>query len=119
MLLLGWGRAILLQFAHPLVAAGVAEHSLFFRHPRGRVRRLRHTLQAMLDLTFGTPRRGAARGAGDQRHPRPGQRGRSPPPDGPFPAGQRYSAHDPALLRWVHATLLDSLPLVYELYVGP
>ena len=28
-LLLGWGRAILLQFAHPLVAAGVADHSAF------------------------------------------------------------------------------------------
>ena len=27
--LLGWGRAILLQLAHPLVAAGVAEHSGF------------------------------------------------------------------------------------------
>jgi uncharacterized protein (DUF2236 family) len=117
-LLLGWGRAILLQFAHPLVAAGVAEHSLFFRHPRGRVRRLRHTLQAMLDLTFGTPEEvlRAAQGI-NAIHDR--VKGALPAADGPFPAGQRYSAHDPALLRWVHATLLDSLPLVYELYVGP
>ena len=49
-LLLAWGRAILLQFAHPLVAAGVAEHSLFIKEPRGRLRRLRHTLGAMLAL---------------------------------------------------------------------
>ena len=28
-LLFGWGRAILMQFAHPLVACGVAEHSAF------------------------------------------------------------------------------------------
>ena len=28
-LLAGWGRAILLQLAHPLVAQGVAEHSGF------------------------------------------------------------------------------------------
>src|SRR5207247_2261590 len=38
---------------------------------------------------------------------------------GPFPAGTPYSAHDPELLRWVHATLLDALPRAYELYVGP
>ena len=28
-LLAGWGRAILLQLAHPMVAQGVAEHSAF------------------------------------------------------------------------------------------
>jgi uncharacterized protein (DUF2236 family) len=117
-LLLGWGRAILLQLAHPLVAAGVAEHSLFYRHPRGRVRRLRHTLQAMLDLTFGTPDEvlRAARGI-NAIHDR--VEGALPAAEGPFPAGRRYSAHDPALLRWVHATLLDSLPLAYERFVGP
>src|ERR687896_342409 len=46
-LLLGWSPAILAQLAHPLVAAGVADHSLFLVDPRGR-----H----------------------DQRHPRPRQR---------------------------------------------
>ena len=34
-------------------------------------------------------------------------------------AGEAYSAHDPDLQRWVHATLLDSIPLTYELLVGP
>jgi uncharacterized protein (DUF2236 family) len=38
---------------------------------------------------------------------------------GEFPAGEPYSAHDPELLRWVHATLLDSIPLTYQLLVGP
>jgi uncharacterized protein (DUF2236 family) len=38
---------------------------------------------------------------------------------GRFPAGTRYSAEDPALVLWVHATLLESLPLVYELFVAP
>ncbi|HYB41413.1 MAG TPA: oxygenase MpaB family protein, partial [Candidatus Methylomirabilis sp.] len=33
--------------------------------------------------------------------------------------GTRYSAHDPALLAWVHATLLDSFLLAYELFVAP
>jgi uncharacterized protein (DUF2236 family) len=29
LMLLCWGRAILLQMAHPLVAAGIADHSSF------------------------------------------------------------------------------------------
>jgi uncharacterized protein (DUF2236 family) len=117
-LLLAWGRAILLQFAHPLVAAGVAEHSLFIREPRGRLRRLRHTLGAMLALTFGSAEEihRAARGI-NAIHDR--VNGTLSESSGPFGAGHRYSAHDPALLRWVHATLLDSLPLAYERFVGP
>src|SRR5215210_7126206 len=54
-LLLGWSPAILLQVAHPLVAAGVTEHSLFLSDPGGRPRRLRRTLSVMFDLTFGLP----------------------------------------------------------------
>ena len=53
MLLLGWGRAILMQFAHPLVARGVAEHSAFRAEAFGGWRRLHRTLGAMLALTFG------------------------------------------------------------------
>src|SRR4030095_2374626 len=30
-----------------------------------------------------------------------------------------YSAHDPELLRWVHATLVESFLLAYELFVEP
>jgi uncharacterized protein (DUF2236 family) len=38
---------------------------------------------------------------------------------GPFSAGTRYSAEDPELVLWIHLTLLESLPLTYELLVGP
>ena len=38
---------------------------------------------------------------------------------GIFPAGTPYDASDPRLLLWVHATLLDSLPLAYEQFAGP
>jgi uncharacterized protein (DUF2236 family) len=38
---------------------------------------------------------------------------------GSFPAGSAYSAEDPALVLWVHLTLLDSIPQAYELFVGP
>jgi uncharacterized protein (DUF2236 family) len=33
-------------------------------------------------------------------------------------SGPGYSAHDPELLRWVHATLLDSIPMTYERFVS-
>jgi len=51
--LLGWSRAILLQLAHPLVAAGVAEHSTFRDGRLAAAFRLRQTVRAMLALAFG------------------------------------------------------------------
>jgi uncharacterized protein (DUF2236 family) len=117
-LLLGWGRAILLQIAHPLVAQGVADHSGFLAETRGRWRRLHRTLGAMLALTFGTEedRVGIARRI-NAIHDR--VNGRLARACGVFPEGAAYTAKDPRLLTWVHATLLDSFLLTYELYVGP
>ena len=43
--------------------------------------------------------------------------GQLPESAGSFPAGTTYSARDPALLAWVHATLLDMNLRVYELFV--
>ncbi len=34
-------------------------------------------------------------------------------------AGTPYSAEDPDLVLWVHATLLESVPMAYERFVGP
>ena len=45
--------------------------------------------------------------------------GHLPETAGIFPAGTSYSAHDPALLAWVHATLLDMNLRVYERFVEP
>jgi len=117
-LLLGWGRAILMQFAHPLVARGVAEHSGFRVEAFGGWRRLHRTLGAMLALTFGgdDDTRGAA-GRINAIHDR--IHGTLSRPEGIFPAGTRYSAHDPALLRWVHATVVDSFLLTHATYVRP
>lgn len=117
-LLAGWGRAILLQIAHPQVAQGVAEHSAFTAEPWGRLRRLHRTLSSMLALTFGTDAEATATAARinaihDRVH------GRLGAPAGGAPAGTPYSAHDPALLAWVHATLLDSFLLAYRCFVGP
>jgi len=38
---------------------------------------------------------------------------------GRFAAGTPYSAEDPALLLWVHATLIDSILVVYDRLVAP
>lgn len=116
--LFAWPRAILLQLAHPLIAAGVADHSSFRGGPTAAASRLRATVRAMLALTFGTPEehRGALdtiRGIHRRVH------GRLTVSVGRFPAGTPYSAEDPELLLWVHATLLDSIPLVHERLVGP
>jgi len=110
----GWGRAILLQLAHPAVASGVHDHSSFRGSLRSTFRRLHSTVGAMLSLTFGDTEQMITAAAGiNTIHDR--VRGRV----GEVAAGGEYSAHDPDLQRWVHATLLESIPLTYELLVGP
>ena len=101
-----WGRAILLQLAHPSIAAGVHHHSSFRGSLRASYRRLHSTVGAMLSLTFGDTEHVIAAAAGiNAIHDRV--------------RGAHYSAHDPDLQRWVHATLLESIPLTYERLVGP
>jgi uncharacterized protein (DUF2236 family) len=119
----GWGRAVLLQLAHPAVAAGVHDHSSFRGSVLSSFRRLHSTIGAMLSLTFGDTEQMITAAAGiNAIHDR--VRGRVPPSPGlqrtsRDGAGEEYSAHDPDLQRWVHATLLESIPLTYELLVGP
>jgi uncharacterized protein (DUF2236 family) len=114
-LLLGAGRALLLQLAHPLVAAGVAEHSAFARDRLGRLRR---TLDLSYALVFGDL--GMAREAVrrmDTVHAR--VHGVLPAAVGRFPAGTPYDAMDPELRLWVHATLIDTGLVVYQRFVTP
>src|SRR5215470_10921487 len=114
-LLLGAGRALLLQLAHPLVAAGVAQHSGFTADPLGRLRR---TLDTSYALVFGeTTAALAAVGRMDAVHRR--VHGVLPEPVGRFTAGTPYDAMDPALRLWVHATLTDTSLLVYQRFVRP
>jgi uncharacterized protein (DUF2236 family) len=101
-LLLGGGRALLMQLAHPLVAAGVDEHSDFRTHP---IRRLRRTVHMTMAIIFGDRETAlaAARGV-NHVHTRV--------------RGSGYRALDPDLLIWVHATLVDSALVTYETFVG-
>jgi uncharacterized protein (DUF2236 family) len=104
MLLLGAGpRALLLQIAHPAVAAGVAEHSDFRDDPW---RRLDGTLRSYLRIVYGsTP---VARA--EIRRLNALHRGIR---------GAGYAARDPALSMWVHATLVDSTLAAYRAWLAP
>ncbi len=117
-LLLGWGSALLLQFAHPLVARGVADHSAFQQGLLAPWRRLHRTVHAMVTLTFGGDD-GAARTTRTINAVHDRVHGTLTGAEGPFPAGTPYTAHDPALLTWVHATCLHAFMHAYELYVAP
>ena len=117
-MILAWPRAILLQLAHPLVAAGVAEHSTFRAGPVTAARRLHHTIRAMLSLVFGDEAAQARTIAAIRAiHRRVNGQLRSPV--GPYPAGTRYSAEDPSLLLWVHITLIDSVVLAHDQFLRP
>lgn len=112
-LLLGGGRALLLQIAHPLVAAGVAAHSDFRRHP---LERLRRTLAVMHTITFGTA--AEARRAYRRVDAIHGAvQGRTRIRDAGVAPGTPYTARDPELLFWVYATLVDTALEVYDRYV--
>jgi uncharacterized protein (DUF2236 family) len=97
-LMLGGGRALLMQVAHPIVARGVAGHSSYTTEPW---RRLARTMTALYTIVLGT-REEADRAASITQavHARvPG-------------------ADDPGAQLWVHATLVDTGLVMYERFVG-
>ncbi|MGH3010094.1 MAG: oxygenase MpaB family protein [Gaiellaceae bacterium] len=111
---LGGGTAVLLQVAHPLVAAGVVAHS-GYNHDLWR--RLVRTLRALYLITFGDKEEAEQAGAAVQAaHDR--VRGTTREQLGPFPAGTDYSASDPELMLWVHATLVYASLAAYERFVS-
>src|SRR4051812_25067589 len=92
--MMGAGAALILQVAHPTVAAGVREHSNFQQDPWGRLLR---TLDHTNLLLYGGPE--AARVTGErlrEMHKRI---------KGVKPDGTRYHALEPEAYAWVHATL--------------
>jgi uncharacterized protein (DUF2236 family) len=104
MLMLGAGpRALLLQIAHPLVAAGVDEHSDFRADPWSR---LAATLRSYLTIVYGTTP--AARA--EIRRLNALHRGIT---------GPGYTARDPELSLWVHATLIDSTIVSNDAWLEP
>ena len=106
-LMLGGARALLPQAAHPLVAAGILDHSRYREDPW---RRLARTMAALYTIVFGT-RSEADRMGAITRAVHGRVRGERD--------GRAYSAADPELMLWVHSTLVDNGLLMYETYVAP
>jgi len=105
-LILGGQRALLMQLAHPFVAASVADHSDFLGDP---FRRLWNTMDLTLTIGFGDRRQADTASARVARtHARVHGSRRD----------LTYRATDGDLLTWVHATLVDSAIETYETFVG-
>jgi len=112
---LGAGRALLLQLAHPWVAAAIEQHSRTFADPIGRFHR---TFNVMFAMVFGSREQGL--GAARNLHRRHAEiKGRLPSAAGPFPAGSCYCANAVPALCWVHATLIETALLAYGLVLPP
>ncbi len=105
--MLGGGRALLMQVAHPLVAAGVRDHSGYARDPWRRLARTMIALYAIVHGSRAEADAAAARVRAAHERVR-GERG-----------GRPYSATDPDLMAWVHATLVDTGIVMYERFVRP
>jgi uncharacterized protein (DUF2236 family) len=92
-MMVGGMAALLLQMLHPAVLAGVWDHSNFREDMRGRLRR---TARFIALTTYGS-REDAEAAIARVRQIHEHVRGTSPD-------GRIYSAADPDLLTWVHAT---------------
>ena len=102
---IGGIRALLVQAAHPEVAAGVADHSRYRRDPLGR---LSHTAAYVTATTFGAmPEVDHAIGIVRRRHA---------PVVGISHRGEAYDADAPDLAAWVHNSLAESFLVAYEVY---
>jgi uncharacterized protein (DUF2236 family) len=97
----GGGRAALLQLAYPFVAHAIEDHS---RARADIVGRFRRTFQSVFAMVFGAlPDALAAARRVHAVHTRV---------RGTLPDGRAYHANDARALRWVHATLVDTIVAV-------
>jgi uncharacterized protein (DUF2236 family) len=102
-------RALLVQALHPLAMAGVDQHSDWRRDPVGR---LAATSSYLATVSFGD-RAAAGRAAARVRRIHEHVNGID------RVTGRPYAAGDPALLLWVHATLVESTMVACELFGTP
>jgi uncharacterized protein (DUF2236 family) len=112
---LSGSRALMLELAHPLIAAGVAEHSNYQGDPFGRLMRTMRTMSRLM-FTDSGPAHDALRHF-NGCHAK--VEGALTETVGPLEAGTPYAARDPHLKLWVLATLYDSCLLVYDTLVAP
>jgi len=107
-LLVGGGRALMLQACHEMVGAGVHQHSAFQTDPW---RRLRRTSDFYLSLVYAKQSDIPALNQWlDRAHQ--GVQGKSP-------SGKTYHANQIDLMLWVQATLADSVAWAWQQIWGP
>src|SRR5262249_9737901 len=111
-LLLAGGSALLMQLAHPKVAAGVADHSNFKDDPLLRLQRTMNTLWSIIfdEKSHALLVLDGLKNVHRKVH------GEIQPAE-PLPAGTLYDALDEELLLWVFATLIDSGIKSYDVLV--
>ena len=107
-MLLGGRATVLMQLAHPLIAAGVAHHSDYRSDPYSRLRRTLDTMYTIVFESADDAREAAEKVTFIHSHV-----------EGVSEDGRSYSALDPHLQLWVHATLVEGSVKVYERFVAP
>jgi uncharacterized protein (DUF2236 family) len=108
---LGAGRALLLQLAHPWVAAAIADHSRVFADPLGRFHR---TFNVTFTMVFGSLEQALASSRRLYRR-HTSVTGVLSEAAGSFPPASPYCANEVAALQWVHATLTETALLAHDL----
>ena len=104
---IGGIRALLIQAAHPEVAAGVANHSTYRDDPFGRLSR---TASYVTATAFGAmPEVEKSIKMVSSAHR---------PVSGTSSRGEKYSAGNPEMAAWVHNALIDSFLVSYQNF-GP
>jgi len=104
---IGGIRALLIQAAHPEVAAGVANHSTYRDDPLGRLSR---TASYVTATAFGAiPEVEKSIKMVSSAHR---------PVNGTSSRGKKYSAGNPEMAAWVHNALIDSFLVSYQNF-GP
>jgi len=107
-LFVGGTAAVILELAEPSVRAGIWEYSSFRKNPLGRLQRT--GLAAMITV-YG------ARSIAEPMIARVVRMHAAI--QGKTPSGASYSASDPRLLTWVHATASFGFAEAYNRYVNP
>lgn len=107
-LMAGAGYALMLQVSHPVVGAGVSEHSNFRADPWGRLLR---TLDFTTSVVYGGPELAWQTGRRVREMHKQIK--------GTLPSGEPYHSLDPEAYAWVHATLADSIVRSHIRFIGP
>lgn len=110
----GAGRALLLQNAHPWITQGIDEHSVVREDALGRARR---TFQHVFTMTYGSMPQ-VMRSANQVHAIHEAIEGEMDYDAGAFKRGTEYRANEINAMIWVHATLWETLAMMYEQLKG-